>query len=599
MLTFYFIAFIFAPLLKGIHMLSVSQHQLTTAAVTASGEWLAVGSARLGQLLVWEWRSETYVLKQQGHEHGLECVAYSPDSSIIATGGHDSKVKLWDTSTGFCFVTFSQHEAAVKAIEFVGESGHALVSAALDGTVRAFDLVRYRNFRVMTTPQPAQLLSLAVDGAGEVVVAGAMEPFEIYIWSLQTGRLLDVLTGHEAPVSCLAFSPTEPLLASGSWDRTTRIWEIYKQSTPVDTFANSGDVLAVAFRPDGKELVSSALGGILHFWDVREGVAVGEISTRRDITGGRRDKDLFDPRKSAVGKALNSVSYTADGTCVIGGGQSKWVVLYDCQQRLLLRKWQLSHNRSMDAVLDKLHTAGLAVDAGKSLGQFDLDESDDDDDRHRDIIPGAATGEHTKRTTKLEIRSTCVRFSPAGNSWAVASTAGLLVFSLDAANSFAPYALDLETTPDAVRKLLATSSESSSTTDSLRKPQYLRALLMSLHLGDEQLVKEVFYSIPPHLTPLLAQQVPQTYLGHLLTFLAHEVVDSPHLEFTVTWCKCLLQVCIVDVILATVTFYSYTCPGILLGPWGLSPSLHGVVSSRISGTTEGCAPACGLSVFNL
>ena len=125
-----------------IHMLSVSQHGLTTAAVTPSGDWLALGSARLGQLLVWEWRSETYVLKQQGHEHGLECLAYSPDSSVIATGGHDSKVKLWDTATGFCFVTFTQHTAGVKALAFVGESGHALVSASLDGTVRAFDLVR-------------------------------------------------------------------------------------------------------------------------------------------------------------------------------------------------------------------------------------------------------------------------------------------------------------------------------------------------------------------------------------------------------------------------------------------------------------------------
>ncbi len=60
----------------------------------------------------------------------------------------------------------------------------------------------------------------------QVVVAGAMEPFEIYVWSLQTGRLLDVLTGHEAPVSCLAFSPTEPLLASGSWDKTAKIWDL-------------------------------------------------------------------------------------------------------------------------------------------------------------------------------------------------------------------------------------------------------------------------------------------------------------------------------------------------------------------------------------
>ena len=46
------------------------------------------------------------------------------------------------------------------------------VSASLDGTVRAFDLMRYRNFRTLTSPEPAQFISLAVDPSGEVVCAG-------------------------------------------------------------------------------------------------------------------------------------------------------------------------------------------------------------------------------------------------------------------------------------------------------------------------------------------------------------------------------------------------------------------------------------------
>ena len=46
---------------------------------------------------------------------------------------------------------------------------------------------------------------------------------QIYVWSIKTGRLLDILSGHEGPVSCLAFSPLEGgLLASGSWDKTAR-----------------------------------------------------------------------------------------------------------------------------------------------------------------------------------------------------------------------------------------------------------------------------------------------------------------------------------------------------------------------------------------
>ena len=69
--------------------------------------------------------------------------------------------------SGFCFVTFSEHSAPVTAVAFL-PSGSVVVSASLDGTVRAFDLVRYRNFRTMTSPHPVQFVSLAVDPAGEV-----------------------------------------------------------------------------------------------------------------------------------------------------------------------------------------------------------------------------------------------------------------------------------------------------------------------------------------------------------------------------------------------------------------------------------------------
>ncbi|CAN0359471.1 unnamed protein product, partial [Hapterophycus canaliculatus] len=87
---------------------------------------------------------------------------------------------------------------------------------------------RYKNFRTLVTPQPAQLTSLALDGSGEVVVAGAMDPFEVYVWSLQTGRLLDVLAGHEAPLSEMCFSPSQGVLASASWDGTVKLWDVYK-----------------------------------------------------------------------------------------------------------------------------------------------------------------------------------------------------------------------------------------------------------------------------------------------------------------------------------------------------------------------------------
>ena len=65
-------------------------------------------------------------------------------------------------SSGFCFVTFAEHAAPVTAVAFLPSSS-AAVSASLDGTVRAWDLLRYRNFRTLTTPSPVQFASLAVD----------------------------------------------------------------------------------------------------------------------------------------------------------------------------------------------------------------------------------------------------------------------------------------------------------------------------------------------------------------------------------------------------------------------------------------------------
>lgn len=71
---------------------SISDHRITSVAVNRTGEWLGFGSSTLGQLLVWEWRSETHILKQQSHHHEMNVMCYSPDGQLIVTGGDDGKV---------------------------------------------------------------------------------------------------------------------------------------------------------------------------------------------------------------------------------------------------------------------------------------------------------------------------------------------------------------------------------------------------------------------------------------------------------------------------------------------------------------------------
>jgi periodic tryptophan protein 2 len=81
------------PAFENVHMLSVSREAITAVTISQRGDWVALGCAALGQLLVWEWRSESYVLKQQGHHYDVSALAFSPDGSYIATGADDNKVQ--------------------------------------------------------------------------------------------------------------------------------------------------------------------------------------------------------------------------------------------------------------------------------------------------------------------------------------------------------------------------------------------------------------------------------------------------------------------------------------------------------------------------
>jgi periodic tryptophan protein 2 len=100
-------------------------------------------------------------------------------------------------------------------VQFSPKKGNAVITASLDGTVRAYDLVKYRNFRTFTSvgvadgpnkKKTAQFNCLAIEPSGDIVVAGSLDPYDIYLWSLRTGQLLEVLSSHEAPVSSLCFS---------------------------------------------------------------------------------------------------------------------------------------------------------------------------------------------------------------------------------------------------------------------------------------------------------------------------------------------------------------------------------------------------------
>lgn len=543
------------PSFDSIHTLSIANSNISSVSLNSTGEWLAFGAQGLGQLLVWEWQSESYILKQQGHYYDINTIAYTADGSVAATGGDDGKIKLWNLESGFCIATFSEHTAPVSALEFSKGGAGVLFSASLDGTVRAWDLLRYRNFRTFTSPSPCQFGSLAVEPNGEIVCAGGTaDTFDVYLWNVQTGKLLDVLNGHEAPVSGMMFSPTgSGLLATTSWDRTFRTWEIFKRTATVEPTSLNAEGLTLAFRPDGMEITIATLDGQLSFFDARTSKQTGVIECRRDIVPGRSVSDKVAHKANAGGTAFTTLSYTADGSCVLAGGNANFICLYSIAERVLLNRWELSLDLSLDGTQDRLDSRKMTEAGAAALLNVDAHEDELTPQEKIDrSLPGAqGAGDFSKRTTRRRARTKAIRFNPTGRSFAAATTLGLLVYSLDARGGlieeeFDPLELEIDLTPAAVR-------------EAMRKGDSLLGLVGALRLNEASLLREVYEQVPISEAPLILSRLPNPskYLPPLLHLIASQlrpVIASsqnnstvvtggtPHVEHTLLFLSHLLSI---------------------------------------------------------
>lgn len=510
-----------------IQQLSMGQNAVNSVSINSSGEWLAFGSSKLGQLIVYEWQSESYILKQQGHFDTLNALCYSPDGSKVVTASDEGKIKIWDVASGFCLATFDEHAAAVNAVQFA-KKGQVLFSASADGTVKAWDLIRYRNFRTFTATERIQFNSLAVDPSGEVVCGGSVDSFDIFVWSVQTGQLLDTLSGHEGPISCLSFSDENSMLASASWDKTIRVWSIFSRSQQVEPFEAFSDVISISMRPDGEQIAVSTLNGQISFFDIKEGKQVGIIDGKSDIISGRHLEDRFTSKNSARSKYFTTIHYSFDGLSLIAAGNNNSICLYDIANEVLLKRFTVSRNMNLNGTMELLNSSRM-TDAG-SLDLIDQDgENSDLEDRVDNTLPGSNRGgDLSTRRVRPAIRVTSIMFSPSASSFAAASTEGLLVYSVDNEIIFDPFDLDIDVTPK-------------NTIDALKQGEYLHALLMSFRLNEQYLINEVYEHVPTKDIPLICNDLPVVYLSRILKFIGEYAMESQHLEFNLIWIKSILS----------------------------------------------------------
>ncbi|XP_013886522.1 autophagy-related protein 16-1 isoform X3 [Austrofundulus limnaeus] len=262
----------------------------------------------------------------EAHDGEVNAVRFSPGSRLLATGGMDRRVKLWEVVAGRC------------------EPKGAL------------------------TGSNAGITSIEFDSAGSYLLA-ASNDFASRIWTVDDYRLRHTLTGHSGKVLSARFLLDNARIVSGSYDRTLKLWDLRSKVCMKTVFAGSScnDIVCTE-----QCVMSGHFDKKVRFWDIRAESIVREIELMGRVTSLDLNHDrtelltcsrddllkIIDLRTNAIRQTFSAqgfkcgadwtrVTFSPDGSYVAGGSAEGTLYI-----------WNVLTGK-VDRTLDRHHTSAI------------------------------------------------------------------------------------------------------------------------------------------------------------------------------------------------------------------------------------------------
>ena len=244
-----------------------------SVAYSPNGMLLASGSYQT--VAVWDVASNKLLRRLKGHRGYVNGAAFSPDGRLLATASEDETLRLWDAESGELRQTIDGLQQPALGLAW-SRDGQLLAVCTGDstrptkkGAVRIYDSAGNLRFSLEGHLRVIAAVAFAPD-AQTCATASADET--IKLWNLADGKELRTLEGHTRPVNSLIYLPDGTGLIACSGGRNAggneiKLWDLKTGNERATIEAHMAPVLQIALTADGRLLASGSVDKTVKLWD--------------------------------------------------------------------------------------------------------------------------------------------------------------------------------------------------------------------------------------------------------------------------------------------------------------------------------------------